>query len=84
MMTQNLKEIEHNPCEIVCEYDKRFKDLLSQIPYAIDEKLLIQWYIASLLQNIRVPLRMYNLSTCEEILKKAQRIKMDDEGTLTS
>jgi hypothetical protein len=65
-------------------YDKRFKDLLSQIPYMIDENILVQWYVAGLLQNIRAPLWMYDLSTCEEILKKTQRIEMDDEGLVNS
>jgi hypothetical protein len=27
---------------------------------------------------------MYDLSTCEEILKKTKQIEMDDEGFLTS
>jgi hypothetical protein len=27
---------------------------------------------------------MYDLSTCEEILKKSQRIEMDDEGLVNS
>jgi hypothetical protein len=70
LVAQKLKEIKQNPGKTICEYDKRFKYLLSQIPYAINEKLLVQWYVAGLLQNIRVPLHMYDLSTCEEILKK--------------
>jgi hypothetical protein len=37
-----------------------------------------------MLQNIRVPLHMYDLQTCEEVLKKSQRTEMDDEGVLTS
>jgi hypothetical protein len=46
--------------------------------------LLVQWYIEGLLQNIIAPLWMYDLSTCEEILKKTQRIEMDDEGLVNS
>jgi hypothetical protein len=61
-----------------------FKYLLSQIPYAIDEKMLVQWYITYLLENIRVPLHTYDLSTCEEILIKAQQIEMDDKDASTS
>jgi hypothetical protein len=52
--------------------------------YAIDEKLLVQWYVAGLLQNIIAPLWMYNLSTCEEIIIKAQKIEMDDEGLVNT
>ena len=33
---QKLKDIKQVPRETVREYDKRFKDLLSQIPYNID------------------------------------------------
>jgi hypothetical protein len=81
---QKLKEIKQNLGETVWEYDKRFKYLLSQIPYAIDEKLLVQWYVAGLLQKIIIPLWMYDLQSCEDILKKSQWIEMDDEGTLSS
>lgn len=51
------------------KYDKRFKDLLSQIPYIIDEALLVQWYIAGLLQKIRGHLKRHEVRTCEEALK---------------
>jgi hypothetical protein len=67
-----LKEIKKKLGETICEYDKMFKDLLRQIPYAINEKLLVQWYVEILLKKFRVPLCMYDLSACEEILKKAQ------------
>jgi hypothetical protein len=29
LSSQKLKEIKQTPCESICEYDKRFKDLLS-------------------------------------------------------
>jgi hypothetical protein len=69
---QKLKEIKQNSRETFYEYDKRFKELLSQIPYAINEKLLIHWYVAFPFQNVRVPLHMYDLSTCAKILKNTQ------------
>jgi hypothetical protein len=84
MEMKKIKKIKKNPSETVREYEKIFKGLLSQIPYPIDEKLLVQWYVAGILQNIITPLRMYDLSTCEEILKKDQRIEMDDEGLANS
>jgi hypothetical protein len=53
MVVQKLKEIKKNLGETMREYDKRFKDLLSQIPYLIGKKILVQWYIVGLLQKIR-------------------------------
>lgn len=41
LSAQNIKEIKQTPREIVQEYDKRFKELLSQIPYTIDVNLLV-------------------------------------------
>jgi hypothetical protein len=81
---QKLKEIKQSLGETIHEYDKIFKDLLSHIPYVIEEKLLVQWYVAGLLQKIRAPLCMYDIQSCEDALKKSQRIEMDDEGTSTS
>jgi len=81
---QKLKEIKQNLGKTDREYDKRFKDLLSKIPYAIDDKLLVQWYVVGLLQKIRVPLCMYDLQTCEEVLRKSKQIEMDDEGAPNS
>jgi uncharacterized membrane protein YjdF len=81
LAAQKLKEIKQNLGETIHEYDKIFKYILSQIPYVIEEKLLVQWYVVGLLQNIRVPLCMYDIHMCEEALKKSQRIEMDDEGT---
>jgi hypothetical protein len=45
---------------------------------------MVQWYVKGLLQNITISLQMYNLQSCEEILKKSQQIEMDDEGALYS
>jgi len=42
--TKNLNTTAQNPTEIVREYDKIFKYLLSQLEYIIDEKLLFQWF----------------------------------------
>ena len=41
LATQKLKDIKQIPGESVREYDKRFKDLLSQIPTIIDVNLLV-------------------------------------------
>ena len=71
LTTQKLKDIKQILKEIVREYEKRFKDLLSHIPYTIDSNLLVQWYVAGLLHHVRAPLRMHDIKTLEEALKKS-------------
>ena len=58
LAAQKLEDIKQIPREIVREYDKRFKDLLSQILYNIDSNLLVQWYVTGFLHHARDPLRM--------------------------
>ena len=67
-----MKDIKQMLGELVKEYDKRFKDLLSQIPTIIDVNLLVQWYVAGLLHHVRAPLRMHDIMSLEEAFKKAQ------------
>jgi hypothetical protein len=69
MVVKKIKDIKKKLGEIVHEYDKIFKNLLNQIPYIIDKKMLVQWYVVGLLQTIRAPLQMYDVHTCEEALK---------------
>ena len=49
LAAKKLNTTTQNPTETVQEYDKRFKDLLIQLEYNIDEKLPIQWFVAKLL-----------------------------------
>ena len=48
MAGKKLKTTVHKPTETVWDYDKRCKDLLSQLDYNIDEQILIQWFITGL------------------------------------
>ena len=41
LAAKKLKKTSQKPVESVQEYEKRLKDLLSQVDYVIDEKLLI-------------------------------------------
>ena len=41
LVVQKIKDIKQVPGESVWEYDKRFKDLLSQIPLNIDANVLV-------------------------------------------
>lgn len=67
------------PRELVQEYDKIFRDLLSQILATIDGQLLVQCFVLVLLQKIGAPLRMHEITTKEESLKKALQVESDDE-----
>ena len=77
LAAQKLKDIKQRPVESFREYDKRFKDLLSQIPTNIDANLLVQWYVAGLLHHVRAPLRMHDITSLEEAFKKAQQMESD-------
>ena len=81
---QKLKDIKQRPGESVREYDKRFKDLLSQIPVIIDANLLVQWYVASLLHHVIAPLRMHDITSLEEAFKKAQQMESDVDVAIPS
>ena len=77
LAAQKLKDIKQVPRETVREYDKIFKDQLSQISYNIDSNLLVQWYVAGLLHHVRDPLRMHDVKSLEEAFKKAQQMEFD-------
>ena len=48
LVAKKLKTTSQKPTESVREYDKRWKDLLNQLDYVIDEQLLIQWFLTGL------------------------------------
>ena len=52
LAAKKLKTTSQKLGETVRDYDKRWKYLLSQLDYVIDEKLLIQWFLVGLSQNI--------------------------------
>ena len=49
LAAQKLKDIKQKHGELIRAYDRRLKDTLSLIPYAIEERLLVQWFVAGLL-----------------------------------
>ena len=53
LAAKKLKTTQQKPGETFHDYDKHWKDLLSQLDYVIDEKLLIQWFLAGLSQKVR-------------------------------
>ena len=84
LAAQKLKDIKQRLGESVREYDKRFKDLLSQILTIIDANLLGQWYVVGLLHHVRAPLRMHDITSLEEAFKKAQQMESDVDVAIPS
>ena len=68
LAAQKLKEIKQRPGDSVREYEKRFKDILSQITTTIDHSLLVQWYVVGLLQQIFSPLWLHEITTYDDAL----------------
>ena len=65
--------------ESVREYDKHWKELLSQLDYVINEQLLIQWFLAGLSQKIRRHIILETFKTYEYALTKALQVEMDED-----
>ena len=84
LVAQKLKDIKQRLGESIREYDKRFKDLLSQIPANIDANLLVQWYVARLLHHVRAPPRMHDITSLEEAFKKAQQMESNVDIAIPS
>ena len=84
LAAQKLKDNKQRPGESVRKYDKRFKDLLSQIPAIIDANLLVQWYVAGLLHHVKAPLRMHDITSLEEAFKKAQQMEFNVDVAILS
>ena len=68
-----------NPTETVRDYNKRWKDLLIQLYYNINEQLLTQYFLPRLAQNIQRHISMDTFKTYEEALTKAIQVEMADD-----
>ena len=79
LAAKKLKTTSQNLRETVCDYDKHWKDLLSQLDYVIDEKLLIQWFLAGLSQKIRRHISLETFKTYEYVLTKSLQVEMDED-----
>ena len=78
LAAKKLKTTSQKPIESVCNYDKCWKYLLSQLDYVIDEQLLIQWFIAGLSQKIQWNISLETFKTYEDVLTKALQVEMDE------
>src|SRR5713226_8953312 len=79
LAAKKLKTTQQKPGETVRDYDKRWKDLLSQLDYVIDEQLLIQWFLAGLSQKVRRHISLETFKSYEDALTKTLQVEMDED-----
>ena len=79
LAAKKLKTTQQKPGETVHDYDKRWKDLLSQLDYVIDEQLLIQWFLAGLSQKIHRHIILETFNIYEDALSKSLQVEMDED-----
>ena len=79
LAAKKLKTTSQRPAESVQQYDKRWKHLLSQLDYVIDEQLLIQWFLAGLSQKIKRHISLHMFKTYEYVLTKDLQVEMDED-----
>ena len=79
LAAQKLKDIKQKHGESIRMYDRWLKDIVSMIPYVIEERLLVQWFVARLLPQNRSQLWAFEFTTYSEALKKALQLETDDD-----
>jgi hypothetical protein len=58
-----LKEIKRKVVEPIWEFDQRFKALIGRLNFQIPDEQNKEWFNASLLQHIRVPLMQNKIAS---------------------
>ena len=76
---KKLNTTSQKPGETIGDYDKCWKDLLSQLDYVIDEQLLIQWFLVGLSQKVYWHISLETFKTYEDALTKALQVHMDED-----
>ena len=79
LAAKKLKTTSQKPGETVCDYDKQWKDLLSQLDYVIDEQLLIQWFLRGLSQKVHRQISLEIFKSYKDVLTKALQVEMDED-----
>ena len=79
LAAKKLKMTQQKPREIVHDYEKNWKDLLSQLDYVIDEQLLIQWFLAGLSQKVHRHISLETFKKYEDALTKSLQVEMDED-----
>jgi hypothetical protein len=70
-----LKEIKQKVAEPIWEFDQRFKTLTCHLHFHIPDEQNKEWFIASLLPHIRVPLMQQKIASQAETLEIALKLK---------
>ena len=79
LAVKKIKTTSQKPGELVRDYDKHWKDLLSQLDYVIDEQLLIQWFLAGLSQKVHRHISLETFKTYKDVLTKDLQVEMDED-----
>ena len=79
LAAKKLKTTSEKTAESIQEYEKRWKDLLSQLDYVIDEQLLIEWFLSGLSQKIWWHISLEKFKTYEDALTKSLQVEMDKD-----
>jgi hypothetical protein len=61
--------------EPVWEFDQRFKTLICHLSFQIPDEQHKEWFIASLLPHIRVPLMQQKVASQAEALEIAMKLE---------
>ena len=79
LAAKKLKTTSQKPAESVQEYDKQWKDLLSQLDYVINEQPLIHWFLVGLSLKIWQHISLETFKTYKDVLTKALQVEMDED-----
>jgi hypothetical protein len=75
-----MKEIKQKVVELVWEFDQRFKTLTGRLNFQIPDEQNKEWFIASFLPHIRVPLIQQNMASRTEALGIAMKLELAPMG----
>jgi hypothetical protein len=79
-----LKEIKQKVAEPVWEFNQRFKTLTGRMTFQIPSEKNKEWFIATLLPHIRVPLMQQKNSSQAEALEIAMKLESAPTGESSS
>ena len=79
LVVKKIKTTSQKPGETVHDYDKLWKDFLSQLDYVIDEQLLIQRFLAGLSHKFRRHISLETFKSYKDVFKKALQVEMDED-----
>jgi hypothetical protein len=79
-----LKEIKQKVVELVWEFDQRFKTLTGRLTFQIPDEQNKEWFIASLLPHIRVPLMQQKISSQAKALEITMKLESAPMGESNS